>query len=1354
MTRENGGRGGLRAALYHRFHAFLPLCFNRWARGLLRALGWASLAGLLAFIALVLALRYAVLPRVEDYRPEIERLASERMGQPVSIGGIQANWEGLHPDLILSDVSIADGEGRPALALSHVKAVVSWWSVPSWQVRLRLLQIDEPTLHVRRDVDGRFFIAGIPLDQEQSDSDLSGWLLDQRRIRINGAMLVWEDGMRAAPPLILEDVNLALDNEGRRHRFGLTALPPEGLASKIDIRGDFRGSDLTRLDRWSGDGYVDIGHADLAVWRQWVDYPVELPRGRGALRVWAGFDKAQLRELTADVALRDVNLRLAPELPALDLEHLSGRLSAKFAENGFDIEGRDVMLAARKAVAEGDAVAESPAVRLEPMRFHVVWQPDAGEQSAQGSATANQVDLGALAVLSAYVPLDASARQTLEAYGPRGRLSELSARWKTQGGALKTYALKTRFDDLALKPQGGMPGFAGIAGTVDATDKGGTATLLTGKSSFDLPAVFPVPLIELDSLNALAKWSFKNGELEAELLRAGFAGPEAAGSAQGTYRSVAGTPGVIDMTAALTRADARAVWRYLPRVVGDGARYWLRDSLLAGNASEAKLTLKGNLADFPFLDKRKGQFLVTVKARDVLLDYGKGWPRINAIHGDLRFEGNGMSIEAQRGSILGAKLSNTHVEIPDFDLAVPMLHVRGKAEGPTAEFLKFIDQSPVAERINRFTEDMRAVGNGQLDINLTIPLAEEKLDDSEIEGTYRFLGNEVTVDPALPPLRQVKGSLRFSGSDLNVPEINATLLGGPLRIQGGTQKDGRVLISANGSVSVAQLRKQADHPLLASLGGAASYRGEVRINKRNADVVIESGLVGLSSALPEPFNKPATATLPLRFEKKLLPEAGNTTGKGEVVERDQINVSLGNGGNSLLSMQLLRRKQAGVLTVERGAIAIGRAPELPASGVVLAISAGQLDLDVWRALWRKEDGAVATNGGDGAAAQPPSQTGSVASFINAISLKTPDLHAFGHRLRDVDLLATAAGSAWRARLSSRQASGDVQWDPSAEAGGGKLTARLKQMRIDPSSIGAGQGESVPTETLPAVDFVADDFQVGPRRFGRIEVQARNEGGVWLLDRIQASNPDGTLNGSGQWRRAGGANRSQLAFKLTSGNVGKLLERMDYPGTLRGGTAVLEGKLGWNGSPVDLDYASLSGDMKLDAGKGQFVKLDPGAAGKLLGLISLQGLPRRISLDFGDVFSDGFAFDSVTSKIRVDNGVMRTERLQIDGPSARVLMRGEVDLKRETQRLNVTVQPELGGTAALGVGLVNPVAGVATLLAHKVLQNPLNQMFGFEYLVTGTWDDPKVEKAARSAPVQTDPAKPDNPTGAAHEPSAK
>jgi uncharacterized protein YhdP len=203
--------------------------------------------------------------------------------------------------------------------------------------------------------------------------------------------------------------------------------------------------------------------------------------------------------------------------------------------------------------------------------------------------------------------------------------------------------------------------------------------------------------------------------------------------------------------------------------------------------------------------------------------------------------------------------------------------------------------------------------------------------------------------------------------------------------------------------------------------------------------------------------------------------------------------------------------------------------------------------------------------------------------------------------------------------------------------------------------------------------------------------------------------------------------------------------------VRAGRATLQGKIGWNGPPSRLDYATLSGEMKLEASKGQFLKIDPGA-GKLLGLISLQSLPRRFTLDFGDVFSQGFAFDSISGNMIVKSGVMRTDRLQIDGPSARVVMRGEADLKNETQHLNVTVQPDLGASAALGVAIINPLAGIATLLADKILQGPLNKVFSFEYLVTGKWDDPKVERIARStAPGAAPEINAANPTGASHAP---
>jgi uncharacterized protein YhdP len=89
--------------------------------------------------------------------------------------------------------------------------------------------------------------------------------------------------------------------------------------------------------------------------------------------------------------------------------------------------------------------------------------------------------------------------------------------------------------------------------------------------------------------------------------------------------------------------------------------------------------------------------------------------------------------------------------------------------------------------------------------------------------------------------------------------------------------------------------------------------------------------------------------------------------------------------------------------------------------------------------------------------------------------------------------------------------------------------------------------------------------------------------------------------------------------------------------------------------------------------------------------------------------------------------MASEDFRIRGPAARVSMKGEVDLARETQSLRVKVQPTLSESVAIGAAIANPVAGVATYLAQKVLRDPFEKMFAFEYDISGKWADPKVVK---------------------------
>jgi len=238
-----------------------------------------------------------------------------------------------------------------------------------------------------------------------------------------------------------------------------------------------------------------------------------------------------------------------------------------------------------------------------------------------------------------------------------------------------------------------------------------------------------------------------------------------------------------------------------------------------------------------------------------------------------------------------------------------------------------------------------------------------------------------------------------------------------------------------------------------------------------------------------------------------------------------------------------------------------------------------------------------------------------------------------------------------------------------------------------------------------------------------------------LRRLHITNPDGDLLGDGVWHGTPGNTQTQINLLLEISDAGKILARSGYPNTVKNGSGKLTANLSWPGRPDEFSYATLNGSLKLDAGKGQFLKMDPGA-GKLLSILSMQALPKHITtLDFTDVFSKGFQFDNIIGDAVIKNGVMDTQEFHIYGSAAKVALKGSVDLNHETQNLNVKVFPAIGDSVSLlAVFAINPAAGIAGLIADKLLGNPLDKLVSFEYNVTGTWSDPKVVKIG-GAPAQ-------------------
>lgn len=1247
-----------------------------------RSLGWLTRAALLAALAagflfsvLVLALRYAVLPNVEQYREPIARAVSEVLGERVSIGRIATHWDGARPHLVLGEVVIQGRDGRPALTLGQIENSLSWWTLVTGRLQFHTIEITAPDLDVRRDAAGLLYVAGIPLREAPGDRGFADWLLEQRRIVVRDARLRWLDELRGAPLLTLESVSLRIENTGRRHRFGLRATPAGGLAGTLDLRGDFSGEGVSGLAGWSGEAYADLQYADLGAWRAWLPYPVDLSRGIGAVRLWVDFEGTALREATADLRLRDVKARLRADRPELELAGLQGRISWKAAPGGFELATERLSLSTR------------PGTALQPTDFLYRSSAPAGA-SGGGELRANLLELGPLVSLAEYLPLEPTVQEELLAFSPRGSVRDLTVKWTGQWPRPLSYSAKGRFSDLALKGRHGIPGFSGLSGNLDGNDRGGTFAVDARRATLALPEVFRAPL-EFDSLTAQAAWTRRGREFELKLSNVAFANPHAAGSLYGVYRGATGTAGSIDLTGTLTRADARFVPVYIPLVVSPDARAWLDQAFLAGSSSDVRLRIKGDLAQYPFPDGRGGLFEVTARVSGGTLAYAEGWPPIENIKGDLAFRGQRMEVAVSEATLMGTRLARVRAEIPDLMADRTVLVVHGEAEGPTSAFLRFIAASPVDEHVHGFTRGMLAAGAGRLDLRLRMPL--DRPEDSKVAGSYRFLANRVEPGIEGLVLEQVNALLEFTESSVRMRGGAAQVLGGPAVIEADTRRDGSVRIGATGRLDAEGLRRSSAHPALRRLKGATDWRAAVNLKQGKADWSLESSLQGLAAELPAPLAKTAAEALPLRLE-------GRPAGEGRMV----VQGSLGR----ILSWSLLRASQGGREVIERGGVSFGGSAVLPdRRGVWVYGTVAALDLDQWRALLGgREGGAEFT--------------------LSGLDLRAGTLDALGKRFSDLHVNAAQQGGVWQTRVAGKEVAGELQW---RTAGKGAITARFKQLMLPPDSPGRpGAAAAGDDADPPALDVVVDSFGVRDKQLGKLELLAQPQDRDWKLERLKISNPEATLQATGRVQREP-ARRTQLKLALEVVDAGKLLARLGYPGAMKWGNGRLDGDLTWAGPAHLIDYATLSGEMKLEAYRGQFLKIEPGA-GKLLGILSLQALPRRLLLDFRDVVDSGFEFDTIGATATVSRGVLTTNDFVMIGSSAAVSMTGDVDLAAETQSLRVRIAPSLSeGVSLAGSVLGGPLVGAAALFVSKALKDPIGRLASVEYNVTGTWVDPVVSK---------------------------
>jgi len=1241
----------------------------------------------------VLSLRYIVLPSVEQYHSDITLSVGNAIGLTVEVEKIEADWHGMNPHLRLSGIRILDKHHRTTLALQRVDVQVSWMTVFSGELRLASIEIDQPDLLVKRNARGEIQISGLQLEDKSSDNNFSNMLLNQSRIVVHDAHISWLDELRNAPMLVFENLDLQVENGWNHHRFSLRAIPPKELSSQLDVRGDLYGKNIDDIGDWHGEIFTEIEYADLTAWKTWLPVPDTFKKGKGALRGWLEVEGGKIKSITSDLALLNVQTRLANDLPPLDIRVLRGRLGWHDLSSGFEISTNRLSL---KLLNNFELKPTDLLVRLNNLD---------DVESSSGEVRANLLELDGLAKLLEFLPVNKNFKTQYENFSPQGKVENLHAKWQAEKGKKSRYQVRGRFAGMSLKRVDKLPGFSGLSGEIDGTEQGGTIFVKSHDLKVDAPQILQEPVV-IDTITAQSTWSANTTGFEVKLRNVVVSNSDLIGTAFGSYETLDNSPGKLDLTVHLTRVSVPHAVRYIPLIaVNAETRTWLASSLKEGQSSDFNLRIKGNLNDFPFVDNRKGIFKIHAHASGVALEYAPGWPRIEQATADLLMQGKSLEVSSTSAKTGAISLSKVLVTIPSLLVKTPTLTVRGEAESENSSAIAYVNSSPIQGYLDGFTDDTVATGTGKLNLKLDIPLTDPIT--VKLDGNYHFNSGDIEFDKTIPTLRKVNGDLHFSESSASTNNITAQILGGPAKVLVESKEEGTINIKVGGRTNFAALNEIHPLPLLSKLSGDPVWNLDIGVKNKLSRFLLTSNLVGLRSELPAPIDKKPEAVSPFRLEMNNLSQTKR-------------NVALQYG--TLISANITQFKNdLDLWNIKSGNIHFGAAQKKnDRDGLWLTGTLPPISAEGWGMV------VDALKGDDGEKIN-----------VAGADLSIQKVTGYGNEINDLHVKASSRNDILTAQLTSKEINGELSWQAENN---GWLIARLKNLDLAEAESNADHQNQVyaTAETshakitdFPSVDVTVERLSYKKRQLGKLELLAKQNDNVYLLDHLRLINPDGVLTVDGKWMLSGRDPRTQVNLKLDISNAGNILARSGYPNSLKNGSGKLEGTLSWPGSPDMVSNKNLSGKLTLDTGKGQFLQIEPGI-GKLLSILSLQALPKRITLDFQDVFSKGFEFDNISGTATINQGVIDTNNLKIDGSSAKVFMTGQMDMVNETQNMRVHIVPTVGNSVALiTLWLANPVMGAGVFIAGQVFNDPLGQLVSFEYNITGSWVDPKVEKVGGS-----------------------
>ena len=1218
-------------------------------------------------------------PLVSEYSLEISDYLSQKLNADVSIGAIDANWDGLKPVVNVRDIRITSHAQEPILTLNSARLRLD---LISSLLNLRFvwggINVHQAKLEFEQTPEGFWQLPGLRFqtrdNQEAAQLDaLFDMLLLSNHIEFHQTHLdfTFLDRHRIS----LDSPSVRLENKGSFHRLSLQVDVEERM-NAVTLVMEGRG-DPRNPKRFSARGYLQLD-----------EFPTSEPLAAAGALLLPGIDDWRWRsDGSLDARLwfstreqgEGFNLSGSLGLQTLSLPVLGRRL--ELASFTTQVKGHWLHKGGWQLALQ-DIQADVNETRIEDLNISASAPDLQGPVLLQSDVLDLQRWTRILDDAGAFG--EGHLQEVLLTLDPQGELRNLQVTVPLDEP--ENWQLQANAHQVGVSAWRGVPALRQVDGFIQADQRGGFVNIDSqqGFSMHYIPT-YTDPMA-FEAVRGQVAWALRREQNQIYV-----------NSGELTFRNgqeeVVGhmwlaipwrVAGDLDLYLQIgaRHLEAGLYRKYTPAVVPQTLLSWLNQSIGEHNngmVNEVGFIYRGTL-NTPNHMARSHQLYLDIDNAE--LNYQPGWPPLRGLRGRLLVSDNNVDASVSEGRIYSSYLQPTHVQSrPQPDGEGSLLRVKGAVSGIASDGLRALREGQLRQYIGDAMDRWDISGEMLAHLDIAVPLG------GSGAGAYQRVDVDLEAPELNMPdyelgLEMVRGRITYSSrGGLSSRDLTGRLFGEPVRVRLdniNSATDRKTLIDVNGRVKHQRLAEWSKRPELLFLDGTIPYDVRVELIHRPANteseeleadapppaddpaedrllakVLVRSNLDGVAVDLPTPYGKAPepqralavdlhihqqTMLVDVQYAMPSADAAAPEDGASVPEHGVQALFKIKREGNHLLNANIALARPAALSATSRFLLN-GYLPEF--------------NLEQWQSVQerylRYTDQIVPKTavvpdpeasdgiGKDAPAALPPVQPDPThiagLPFLADITLGRHDIGPLS--LEKLAVQIQPQPDAWHLQFGNPTLAGQVRLPEDKNL---PLTIELKYLHLARTMLGDSAEElrSIEAEfdprSLPKADISIAELHFDNSNYGSWSVQLRPDELGTLFDNIRGNIRGITVSGlpvasdgakAGDagaklfWHKGDGGSRTRFVGLLSAGDIAEVMRQWDKPDIIESTSARYEVDLSWPGSPHHVELKRLKGQVNLLMENGRF-KRNPSVGSD--GFLRLVGLVN---------------FDTLARRLRMD-----------------------------------------------------------------------------------------------------------------------